>query len=303
MQLAKTWLRECRAHHDCQAESRFSTRRTNPRRLLCVEYTDASLLKVRLHYPSITEDLDYLTLSHVWGTQKFLTLKKENHDAFLQGITIAELSKTFQDALHVTVELEFRYLWIDSLCIVQDDPEDWEVESKRMAQVYKNAVCNILAAATSASMSGFLLEQRALSPIPPGIRSVEIPGRSNKERCVTEFYPWGNLRQAELYQRAWVLQEQVEQAVILEDAKAVQATRALHFYDDQIHWECSNLYANELCPLGLSVNKGSSLGAENYPSQAAFMNSMTLLPWHFDAHSIHDNQVILVRNRKRLKAF
>jgi hypothetical protein len=209
MQLAKTWLRECRAHHDCQAESRFSTRRTNPRRLLCVEYTDASLLKVRLHYPSITEDLDYLTLSHVWGTQKFLTLKKENHDAFLQGITIAELSKTFQDALHVTVELEFRYLWIDSLCIVQDDPEDWEVESKRMAQVYKNAVCNILAAATSASMSGFLLEQRALSPIPPGIRSVEIPGRSNKERCVTEFYPWGNLRQAELYQRAWVLQEQV----------------------------------------------------------------------------------------------
>lgn len=49
------------------------------------------------------------------------------------------LPQTFQDAIAVTHNLTIRYLWVDSLCIIQDDPQDWQRESSRMASIYGNA--------------------------------------------------------------------------------------------------------------------------------------------------------------------
>jgi hypothetical protein len=207
MEMARGWLHNCREHHECRKKGRLSALSTNPTRVLWVERSTKALLQARLHYPTTTEHLDYLTLSHVWGNQKFLTLTKANHDAFPRGIAISDLSKTFQDALHVTMELEFCFLWIDSLCIIQDDFEDWTIESKRMAQVYKNAVCNICAAATTSSASGFLPEKRTVPPLPPVVRLDETC--SNELQLVSEVNPWGQSWEATLYQRAWVLQEQL----------------------------------------------------------------------------------------------
>jgi hypothetical protein len=207
MELAKRWLHKCIGHHDCQAERRLTTSSINLTRVLYVERTDCGVLKARLHYPSIAEAVDYLTLSHVWGTRKFVVLTKENHDAFLEDIVITDLSKTFRDALHVTVELGLSFLWIDSLCIIQDDPDDWMAESKRMAHIYKNAICNICAAVSTATTSGFLPKQRALPPHPPVVRLGKT--RFNQGQLASEWEPWGKLREVQLYQRAWVLQEQI----------------------------------------------------------------------------------------------
>jgi hypothetical protein len=207
MALAKTWLQDCRTYHDCQIERRLTSCSTNPTRVLHVERTNGILLKARLHYPPLTEVLEYLTLSHLWGCEKFLTLTKENHDAFCRNIVLTNLSKTFQDALYVTAELGLRYIWIDSLCIIQNDPDDWMSKSKRMAQIYKNAVCNICAAATSAGTSGFLAESRLLPPHLPAARLGDAS--PNQGQLVSENNSWGKLHEAELYQRAWVLQEQV----------------------------------------------------------------------------------------------
>ncbi|KAF1973191.1 heterokaryon incompatibility, partial [Bimuria novae-zelandiae CBS 107.79] len=60
-------------------------------------------------------------------------------------IPIHELSAVFQDAVYTTHAMGFNFIWIDSLCIIQDDPQDWLQESKAMCQVYKGAVCNIAA--------------------------------------------------------------------------------------------------------------------------------------------------------------
>jgi hypothetical protein len=212
MELAKGWLDNCRGHHNCQAERRLTTSSTNPTRVLYVERTSGGLLKARLHYPSMTKVLDYLTLSHVWGTRKFVVLTKENHDAFLKGIVITDLSKNFQDALHVTTELGFSFLWIDSLCIIQDDPEDWVTESKHMAQIYKNAVCNICAAVSTSATTGFLPEQRVLPSRLPMVRLGKVGPIGSQ--LASDWEPWGNLREAELYQRAWVLQEQVLVSIV-----------------------------------------------------------------------------------------
>ncbi|CAI0642010.1 unnamed protein product [Colletotrichum noveboracense] len=92
----------------------------------------------------------YLALSHRWGSpdqhRKFCTLSS-NIDSFRQGINMAELPRTFQDAVNITRSLGVDYLWIDSLCIVQDDPDDWIKESRLMERVYSSAdtpyyVCN-----------------------------------------------------------------------------------------------------------------------------------------------------------------
>lgn len=61
----------------------------------------------------------------------------------MAGIAWDELSKTFQDALVATKGLGFRYIWIDSLCIIQDSEEDFQLECAKTGSVYSNAVCTI----------------------------------------------------------------------------------------------------------------------------------------------------------------
>ena len=74
-----------------------------------------------------------------------MRLLKSNVSTLQQAIPISQLSKTFKDAMEVTKRLRVRYIWIDSLCIIQDSPEDWQYEASRMGKVYEFAVCNIAA--------------------------------------------------------------------------------------------------------------------------------------------------------------
>jgi hypothetical protein len=81
--------------------------------------------------------------------------------------------------------------------------------------------------------------------------------------------------------------------------KFVKAARALHFYDDQIHWECSEIYANELWPLGLRVKKGSQHGTETHPFRYVLDVDMVLKDnmlrdqWHVKIQDQHDDLVCL----------
>lgn len=61
----------------------------------------------------------------------------------------AELPNTFQDAITVTRMLGLKYIWIDSLCIVQDDAQDWEREAAKMAIIFEAAYVTIAATAAS----------------------------------------------------------------------------------------------------------------------------------------------------------
>lgn len=203
MSLAKNWLSQCRAHHKCWKDRSPSKKVPKPTRLLHVYRKVDGDVHVRLcHGIHISGSIEYLTLSHTWGEQKFLTLTRENHAHFLVNIDFSALSRTFQDALYVTMELGFKYLWIDSLCILQDDAQDWTLESERMAHVYRNAVCNICAAVSESAMNGFLPIARMLDPVPPVVHFDEAhPGKS---QTLSESQPWGPLRNANLYRRAWV---------------------------------------------------------------------------------------------------
>jgi hypothetical protein len=74
---------------------------------------------------------EYLALSHCWGKGVTLRTTIATLNSFCNSITFESLPKTFQDAIQVTRGLSFEFLWIDSLCIIQDDPKDWDVESAK----------------------------------------------------------------------------------------------------------------------------------------------------------------------------
>jgi hypothetical protein len=79
----------------------------------------------------LPEDTKYLTLSHCWGSKRFLTLTRNNLESFFERIPFEILSKTCRDAITSTRRLDFRYLWVDSLCIFQGDHKDWSMKQQR----------------------------------------------------------------------------------------------------------------------------------------------------------------------------
>jgi hypothetical protein len=85
----------------------------------------------------------YATLSHRWDSDSVFCLTASNMETFKKGLALSALSPTFQNAVATAKGLGIRYLWIDSLCIVQDSMEDWRSESGLMSSVYGHSILNI----------------------------------------------------------------------------------------------------------------------------------------------------------------
>jgi hypothetical protein len=136
------WLQTCvSGHPGCSEFQRQSTRTSEgPSRLLQIEQDQVRLqcdLKQK-HYP-------YVTLSHMWGTEpsRQLILKEADLATYQTGIALDTLPAIFREAVHLTRLLGYVYIWIDSLCIIQDSSADWQVEAPKMAAIYGNAICNL----------------------------------------------------------------------------------------------------------------------------------------------------------------
>lgn len=98
----------------------------------------------------------YVTLSHRWGSTQNFTTTKANLHSRQSGFTLQDLPRTYRDAAIVTARLGFSYLWIDAICIMQDDPEEWLWESEKMGAIYRHAKCTIASHCSENDDSGFL---------------------------------------------------------------------------------------------------------------------------------------------------
>ncbi|KAF4633388.1 hypothetical protein G7Y89_g4725 [Cudoniella acicularis] len=138
--VAKNWLKECVDKHDhCgQAGSQVL-----PTRLLCLRENRIYLIHT-VQNPGT--QLQYATLSHCWGAIDFFKLCQDNFQDLQECVPEKELTGTFRDAVYVTRYLGLEYLWIDSICIIQDDEQDWEREPALMSGVYGGSTINIAAA-------------------------------------------------------------------------------------------------------------------------------------------------------------
>jgi hypothetical protein len=81
------------------------------------------------------------------------------------GIPLMELSKTFQDAVQIARSLNVAYIWIDSLCIVQDDPEDWKAEAAKMSRIYQGAMLMVAATGSASGKGGCFLKRSPCGPL------------------------------------------------------------------------------------------------------------------------------------------
>jgi hypothetical protein len=98
----------------------------------------------------------YVALSHCWGSSKPLVTWTSHIQEHLAVIPFQRLLQMCQDAVTATLKLGYRFLWIDSLCIIQDSQEDWQRECAKMAEIYRNAVLTVAGPAAAGSSTGFL---------------------------------------------------------------------------------------------------------------------------------------------------
>ncbi|KAF2268766.1 HET-domain-containing protein, partial [Lojkania enalia] len=200
------WLDLCRRTHVTCNRVHSSVNRP-PTRL--IDIGPEGTLLLRLVYPQ--EPVEYLTLSHCWGKSHIICLLKANHEQLLRSIKQEHLPQLFKDAVSVTQRLGYRYLWIDSLCIIQDSPEDWESEASRMGSVYENSVCTIAAVSAPDSNSSLFTRYYPLYTNNYIMRDVTRGVR----KIVTNLLE----RPEPLYKRAWALQERLVSPRLIEYGK------------------------------------------------------------------------------------
>lgn len=150
---------------------------------------------------------------------------------FEQGIPFAGLPPTFADAIRLTDALGLSYLWIDSLCIIQDDPLDWEAESTAMCDVYRGSTINI-AASASVDCKGGLFRQRNLLSVVPCV----FQTTAGDYALVCGNITTGPVAREPLSRCAWVVQERL------------LAPRTVHFTTNSVYFECHSRTISDIDP-------------------------------------------------------
>jgi len=179
---------------------------------------------IRLVETATIKPCRYVALSHCWGPlqkhQRFCTYK-QNITQRKAVIVFDDLPRTFRDAVTVTQGLSVRYIWIDSLCIIQDDENDWQSEASKMEQVFSAAYCTIGASAAKSSLQGFLTER-----IPRSVVKVPVDVSKAIYAClnIDDFH--NDVELSPLNSRGWVLQERA------------LSRRTIFFTSTQVYWEC-----------------------------------------------------------------
>ncbi|KAF1851512.1 HET-domain-containing protein [Cucurbitaria berberidis CBS 394.84] len=172
---ARGMIENCLANH---ATCRRARPTTLPKRVLDL-LTGDDAKSMRLHESEYIKDErryehgEYVALSHVWGLAKGIpktTLKTlQSHK---KNIPWSELPRAFQEAVVLTRALGFRWLWIDSLCLIQDDSQEKLEESLKMDEIFGNAFLTIAATSATDSSSQPLF--------PPKTQPFKIQATDNK---------------------------------------------------------------------------------------------------------------------------
>ncbi|EWY83526.1 hypothetical protein FOYG_13334 [Fusarium oxysporum NRRL 32931] len=151
LQLAYEWYEACSdSHESCQRLR--SSPKFAPSRLIDISSGDD--WKLCLYPRDILDPPDYMTLSYRWAKNPSVVLLNSNLEDFRRGAPISRLLKTFREAMTVARRLSIKYLWVDSLCIIQDSTEDWARESLQTHQVYANSACTISVTASEGPDEG-----------------------------------------------------------------------------------------------------------------------------------------------------
>lgn len=157
---------------------------------------------------------DYVCLSYCWGgKQPIICTSQKLGNSGTWIIDLQDLPRTFKDTIKVCRQLNFRFIWIDSLCIIQDDPVDVESEILQMPSIYRNAQMTLCASSAKSIYEGFLESRPDYSLYK--VR-VALPGHLQGSIYFDRIF-WSEPPTIEpLGTRAWALQERLLSSRLLE---------------------------------------------------------------------------------------
>ncbi|RSL66694.1 hypothetical protein CEP51_012771 [Fusarium floridanum] len=226
----RTQLDNCLSNpaHDCDPLA-LDDRARWPARVLRI--CDRSV--ILLDFDADVMSGQFAALSYCWGTPSELKSNPpykataSTIQTLRSGLDVSELPITIQQALLVCKELEIGYIWIDSLCIIQDSLADWEVEATKMATVYSMSKVTIIAASSTSCHSGFLDVERRHDRLRA---SLDSPFQLTVSSvCTSGFHKHKSVGHPHdpLDTRGWTFQEEV------------LSSRYIKFTKDDIQWKCN----------------------------------------------------------------
>ncbi len=252
IQFARNCLRTCLEKHDRCRQIGGQAGKAQTGELLTVDQIPSRLLGVTgnpdpsraklvevqradSHTRTLMTELGYAALSYCWGGDQPVKLTKGTQQELENGIAISELPRTLRDAISVARDLGFNYLWIDALCIIQDDKDDQNREIAHMASYYNNARLTISATSSWRCVDGFLGKRE---PVSYQFGPVRLPLRDEQGDAGVVYLVKddqiedpANPRVEPTTTRAWTLQE------------SLLSRRILIFAEKQLYWTCVQGFA------------------------------------------------------------
>ncbi|KAF4980385.1 hypothetical protein FDECE_17894, partial [Fusarium decemcellulare] len=211
---------------DSHIECRQKTSTHTPSRLIDVRPKLSA--EVRVVNTNTIKDPSWAALSYCWGgPQKRAQSTTKNIQVRQSQLPLGDLPRTLRDAIHVCRQLNIGFLWIDVICIIQDDEKDMQAELAKMAGVYQDAIITISASCASSSEIGFLEDRLTYSP------HIALPARNEDGYDIVQLIdPESSTNREPIDTRAWTFQEHV------------LSTRTLSYTARAVKWDCPHLHCN-----------------------------------------------------------
>jgi hypothetical protein len=238
--IVRNWLQECTKHERCNEDISTGARIDHRNVLLpsrCI-YVLSDSEGIRLVETKGKRGA-YITLSHRWNeaTEKCKT-RITNYNLRLDGV-FDELPPLFQNIFHIARKLRIQYVWIDSLCITQDDVADWRSEAPNMAQYYQFSTLTIAGTEPSPELGLF---KEFPDSYQPWSCLTRLPYRDSKHQFRGWFYAYRRkillhdeyekaIKNSKILQRGWIVQEWI------------LSRRLLWYTPVGIYFECQELPA------------------------------------------------------------
>ncbi|KAH8890668.1 HET-domain-containing protein, partial [Thozetella sp. PMI_491] len=240
----QSWLSNCTLQHTECSNLRWSN--GVPTRLIRIKSATEAVL-----VSSVQEPTKYVALSYCWGQPSsdeelaIVTNGSTTKDNVVQrhaGFSRADLPATIRDAVTFAERIGVKHLWVDSVCIVQDDGEDWARESALMHSVYGNSYVTLCVSSNDTATAPIFQDREAWSPV---VRDCKLD--SFFISC--SGLPLDELRRhSPLSRRAWTLQEES------------LSPRVLYWSLNRVYWSCSRSSRME----GLARELPTTPGAQDF---------------------------------------
>jgi hypothetical protein len=232
----RRWIDRCNRKHDECGAIRRRLHQKNPSRLIRV--SELNTENIIICVPDHDDPVDYAALSYCWGGDQPSQTTSANLERRLRGFSLEELPPTIKDAVSITIGLGLQYIWVDAICIVQDDTDDMNREMEVMDQIYSGAYVTIAAARAKKATDGFL-QSRQLAEIYGVVCQVKYrlsPAASPKSRrCFLSANCLLGTNDDPINERGWTFQERY------------QSFRTLDFGSKQTIWRCPRGYEVDGC--------------------------------------------------------